>query len=313
MSSTRTTKRRRAFLAAGSVLTLTALVACSRTEPGTGAPAGESDTLAGLQDEGSITVAFNGEKPYSFEGDDGELDGATVALDKKIFGELGIDTVEGTFTEWNSLIPGLNADRYDAVSAGMSILPERCEQAAFAEPTIMYTTAFLVPKGNPDKLSDWQSVEGSGLTLAVTSGAIEAGYAEKTGVKTIEVGSPQDGLDAVTTGRADAFTLTGISLRALAESTDKPVEVTDAFVATIDGEPQIGAGSEVFRKNDSSLLDAYNEKLKPILADKDAWLDVMGPYGFTEAEYPPPGLTAEMLCDPDADLKKIADEIGLES
>lgn len=313
MSSIRTTKRRRAFLAAGAVLTMTALVACSRTEPGTGAPAGEGDTLAELQDAGSINVAFNGEKPYSFEGDDGELDGATVALDKKIFGELGIDTVEGTLTEWNSLIPGLNADRYDAVSAGMSILPERCAEAAFAEPSIMYTTAFLVPKGNPDNLTDWQSVEGTDLTLAVTSGAIEAGYAKDTGVKTIEVGSPQDGLDAVTSGRADAFTLTGISLRALAEGTDEPVEVTDAFVATIDGVPQIGAGSEVFRKNDTTLLDAYNEKLKPIREDKDAWLEVMEPYGFTEAEYPPPGLTAEMLCDENVDLKQIADELGMES
>ncbi|GAA1731454.1 transporter substrate-binding domain-containing protein [Isoptericola hypogeus] len=307
MSSTRTTTRRRAFLAAGSVLAMTALTACSSVDDG-GSGEGGGSALADLQEAGTINVAFNGEEPYSYE-DGGELTGATIALDKEIFGALGVDDVEGTQTEWNSLIPGLNADRYDTVSAGMSILPERCEQAAFAEPTIMYTTAFLVPEGNPENLTDWQSVEGSDLTLAVTSGAIEDGYAQKTGVETITVGDSTDGLNAVVTGRADAFALTGISIRALADSTDEPVEATEAFVATIDGVPQIGAGAEVFRKGDTELLDAYNEELAKITGDKAKWLEIMEPFGFTEAEYPPEGLTAEMLCE--GDLGKISDELGL--
>ncbi len=35
----------------------------------------------------------------------------------------------------------------------------------------------------------------------------------------------------------------------------------------------------------------------------------MEPFGFTEAEFPPDGLTADMLCE--GDLKKISDELGL--
>lgn len=307
MSSTRTTKRR-AILATGAVLTMTALTACSSVDNGSGD--GGGSTLQNIQDAGTVTVAFNGEKPYSYE-EGGELTGATIALDREIFGALGVDNVEGVETQWDSLIPGLTANRYDTVSAGMSILPERCEQAAFAEPTIMYTTAFLVPEGNPDNLSDWQSIEGSDLTLAVTSGAIEDGYAKQTGVKTITVGDSTDGLNAVVTGRADAFALTGISIRTLAESTDEPVEATEAFVATIDGVAQIGAGSEVFRKGDTELLEAYNEELAKINGDKDKWLEIMEPFGFTEAELPPEGLTAEMLCE--GDLEAITDELGLDS
>lgn len=309
MSSTRTTKRRRAFLAAGSVITMTALAACSSVDEG-GSGDGSGSTLQNLQDSGTVNVAFNGEKPYSYMDGD-ELTGATIALDKEIFGALGIDTVEGTETQWDSLIPGLTANRYDTVSAGMSILPDRCAQAAFAEPTIMYTTAFLVPEGNPENLTDWQSVEGSDLTIAVTSGAIEDGYAKDTGVKTITVGDSTDGLNAVVTGRADAFALTGISIRALADSTDEPVEATEAFVATIDGVAQIGAGSEVFRKGDTELLEAYNKELAKINGDKEKWLEIMEPFGFTEAEFPPEGLTAEMLCE--GDLAAITDELGLDS
>ncbi|CAM3601431.1 ABC transporter substrate-binding protein [Isoptericola cucumis] len=288
---------------------MTALAACSSVDEG-GSGDGGGSTLSRLQDEGTVNVAYNGEKPYSYD-DGGELTGATIELDRQIFGALGVDEVEGTQTEWNSLIPGLTAERYDTVSAGMSILPERCEQAAFAEPTIMYTTAFLVPEGNPDKLTDWQSVEGSDLTVAVTSGAIEDGYAKDTGVKTITVGDSTDGLNAVVAGRADAFALTGISIRALAESTDEPVEATEAFVAKIDGVSQVGAGSEVFRKGDTELLEAYNEELAKFTGDEAKWLEVMEPFGFTEAEFPPEGLTAEMLCE--GDLEKISNELGLDS
>src|SRR5690606_25397637 len=98
-------------------------------------------------------------------------------------------------------------------------------------------------------------------------------------------------------------------IRTLAESTDEPVEATEAFVATIDGVAQIGAGSEVFRKGDTELLEAYNEELAKINGDKDKWLEIMEPFGFTAAELPPEGLTAEMLCE--GDLEAITDELGL--
>jgi polar amino acid transport system substrate-binding protein len=316
MTSTRTTStRRRALLAASAVGLLAVTTACSSVDDGGGNDAGGGEssgggTLAELQDAGSITVGFAGEEPYSYQDDSGELTGAAVALNEAIYGELGIDTVEGTLTEWNSLIPGLTADRFDSISAGMSILPERCEQAAFSEPEIMYTTAFLVPEGNPENLTDWQSAVDADINLAVMSGAIEARYAEDTDVQTTQVGSPQDGLDAVTSGRADAFALTGISLRALAENTDAPVEATESFVAVIDGVPQVGAGATVFRDEDSELLEAYNEELASIVSDEERYMEILGPFGFTEAERPVEGLTAEMLCE--GDLEAIADELGSE-
>ncbi|MFD4292878.1 transporter substrate-binding domain-containing protein [Rhodococcus sp. NPDC058505] len=306
MSSTRTSSGRRAAIAAGSALALTALTACSSTGSG-GNP---GDLLAELQGAGAISVGFAGEEPYSFTDDGGQLTGAAVALNREIYGQLGIDRVDGVLTEWNNLIPGLTADRFDSISAGMSILPNRCANAAFSEPEIMYTTAFLVPTGNPDRLGDWQSAVDAGVKLAVMNGAIEAGYADRTGVETIQVGSPQDGLDAVVAGRADAFALTGISVRALADRSDAAVEATDSFVAVIDGVPQVGAGGTVFRSGDTALLDAYNDKLAAIVSDPQKYQEILGPFGFTEAERPVPGLTAAMLCE--GDLEKIATELGPE-
>ena len=296
--------RRKFFRGSGLVVSAAALgglAACTQTGSSGGGgneEGGGGGLLEQLQDAGTITVGFAGEAPYSFD-EDGELTGASVALAREIFGSLGIDNVEGTLTDWNSLIPGLNAGQFDAISAGMSVLPERCAEAAFSEPELQYTTALMVPAGNPEGLENMQSFVDSGLTVATMSGAVESTYAQSLGLDSIEVGGPQDGVDAINSGNADAFALTAISLNWMAENTATDLEVTESFVAEIDGVLQYGAGGTVFRQEDTSLLDAYNEKLAEIVSDVDRYLSIVGDFGFTAEELPPQEMTAEMLCEGD--------------
>lgn len=288
---TKKSRARAIALVAGAVLTAATLSGCTKTDTAAG-----GDVLQSLKDKGTVTVGFAGEAPYSFE-ENGELTGATVALHREIFRNLGIETVEGVQTDFGALIPGLQAQRFDAVSAGMSILPERCEQAAFSEPEFMYTTALMVKQGNPLGLTDMQSIKDKGAKMAVMTGAIESDYATSLGIDATQVGSPQDGMDAVTSGRSDVFALTAISLNWLADhNPDAPVEVTESFVAEIDGKPQVGAGGTVFRTDNKDLLDAYNAELRKITSDKDKYLSIVGEFGFTEAELPDPELTTAKLC-----------------
>lgn len=268
-----------------------ALTGCTSTDTDD-----DSSLLQTLQERGSVTVGFAGEAPYSFM-ENGELTGATVALHREIFGNLGIETVEGVNADFGALIPGLQANRFDVVSAGMSILPERCEQAAFSEPEFNYTTALMVEEGNPMNLTDMQSVADSGARLATMTGAIESDYATELGIDSMQVATPQDGMDAVTSGRADVFALTGISLNWMKNNNpDAPVEVTQSFVAEINGVPQVGAGGTVFRTDDKELLDAYNEELAKITSDPEKYLSIVGEFGFTEEEMPDPQLTTADLC-----------------
>ncbi|WP_460943579.1 transporter substrate-binding domain-containing protein [Okibacterium endophyticum] len=282
-------------LAATGTLAVGLLTGCAAGDDDGGDGAGS--TLEQLQESGTVTVAIADERPYSWkEGD--EAKGATIAMHKEIFGNLGIDDVEVVQVDWNSLIPGLNAGRFDVISAGMSILPERCEQAAFSDPEIMYTTALMVQEGNPKGLTDLDSVVAAGdVDLAVLAGGIEAGYAESLGLEAQTVPDAQTGMDTVANGRADAFAMTAISLNWMADNNpDAGVEVTDAFVQVIDGVEQIGAGATVFRQEDTALLEAYNEELGKITADVDTYLGLVGEYGFTEENLPPENLTTEQLC-----------------
>ncbi|CAM3354938.1 transporter substrate-binding domain-containing protein [Occultella aeris] len=299
------TSRRKAAMFATAGAVALGLAACGGggdaegggTDGGdTGGSSGEALTLEQLQEEGTITVGFAGEAPYSFE-DGGELTGATVALHERIWNELGIENVEGVQAEFGQLIQGLNAGRFDVIAAGMSILPERCEQAIFSDPEFMYTTALMVPEGNPEGLTDMQSIVDSGVQVAALTGAIEATYATDLGISAMEVGNPQDGLDAVVNGRADVFALTGISLNWMADNNpDAPIEVTESFVANIDGVDQVGAGGTVFRPSDTDLRDAYNEQLAGIVGDEASYLEVVGDFGFTAEERPTGEITTEQFC-----------------
>ena len=305
-------RSRRATTAAAAVLTASALAltGCGSSSGG-GSTGGSADggggsTLAKLKKSGTVTVGINGENPYSYFDSDNKLTGATIALDRAVYKKLGIKTVKGKKVDWDSLIPGLNANQYDEVSAGMSVLPDRCKKAAFSYPEIVYKTALLVPKGNPKHLHSMQDIKKSGANLVTETGAIEAGYAKDMGMQTQSVGSPQDGLQAVESGRADVFALTAISLRKLVKTqkAEDKVEVTKAFTAVVNGKKQIGAGAAVFRKSDTKLLAAYNKELKKIIDNPQEFLKIVGKFGFTEAERPK-GKTADTkyLCSgqlPDA-------------
>jgi polar amino acid transport system substrate-binding protein len=290
------TRRRGVMAVTGGALALV-LAACGDSGDGNGTAEGGEGRLAELQEAGTITVGFAGEAPYSFMNDEGELVGASVALQERIWGELGIENIEGVQAEFGQLIQGLNAGRFDIVAAGMSILPDRCEQALFSDPEFQYTTALLVEAGNPHGLTNMQSIAESDVTMAAMRGAIEADYANDLGIEPVLVGDPQDGMDAVTSGRADVFALTGISLNWMVENSGTDaVEVTDSFVAEIDGVKQYGAGGTVFRQEDEELRDAYNEHLADIVGDEETYLDVVGEWGFTAEERPTGEFTTEELC-----------------
>jgi polar amino acid transport system substrate-binding protein len=282
---------------AGAGVVALALAGCASDGGGNGDAAGQN-TLERAQEEGTITLAVASERPYSWVDESGEPTGATIAMHEEIFRNLGIDNIEVEEVDWNSLIPGLNANRWDVISAGMSILPERCAEAAFSDPEIMYTTALVVPAGNPDDLTDLDSVvEADGdVMLAVQSGAIEEGYAQDLGIANVtQVDSAQAGIEVVQSGRADAFALTAVSLNYMTENLDD-VETTEPFVQEIDGVEQVGAGSTVFRPGDSELLEAYNEELAKITGDEQKYLELVEPFGFTAENLPPADLTTEQLC-----------------
>src|SRR5699024_3846959 len=179
---------------------------------------------------------------------------------------------------------------------------------AFAEPEIMYTTALLVEEGNPHDVQNLDDVleaqeNGEDIQLATLTAGIEAGYSTDMGLGYDGDGSADVGIEMVQGGRADVFALTGISRSRMAGDADG-VEVTEPFVQEIDGLKQYGAGSTVFRQDDTESLDEYNEHLAQLTSDGELG-EIIGEFGFTDAEVPPEDMTSEALCA--GDLESLQD------
>ncbi len=108
------------------------------------AQAGAQSLLERAQAGETIRIGYSNEAPYAYPNERGEMDGFVNVVGLEILNRLGIENVEGVLTEWGSLIPGLQANRFDIITAGMFILPNRCEQVAFTEPMGVFAEAILV-------------------------------------------------------------------------------------------------------------------------------------------------------------------------
>ncbi|GGT54737.1 ectoine/hydroxyectoine ABC transporter substrate-binding protein EhuB [Actinomadura citrea] len=294
------TSSRRDFLRTAVLLSAAAPLAaagCSTTDPEKEKTGG--GTLQKAKDSGTITVGFANEAPYGYTDKSGKLTGEAPELARAIFKNLGIDEIKGVQVDFGGLIGGLNAKRFDAIAAGMFITPERCASAAFANPEYVAKSAFMVPEGNPKGLKAAEDPGKKGVKVGVLTGAVEAGYAEKTGVKKGDIktfadqASAYEGLKA---GRIDCIWLTRISLAdLLTKHKGEGFEVTDAFTPVIDGKEQLGAGAFAFRKADTDLVNAWNGELAK-LQQGNKLLPILQPFGFTQAEMPGPDDTAAKFC-----------------
>jgi polar amino acid transport system substrate-binding protein len=262
---------------------------------------GLGDTLARIRDEQVVRVGIADERPYSYlEGD--RVEGAIAAVHREVFRRIGDIEIEAVVTPFGELIEALNGGTVDVVAAGMFVTADRCELVAFSAPVYCAPTALLVATGNPLRLDDLGSVARTGAALAVLGGAVEREYALAAGVppdRIVLVGTPEDGLEAVADGDADALALTSISLRSLLAPPGGPappgVELLAPFAPVIGGEPRLGCGAAAFRRPDETLRAEFDDVLAA-LRDEGALLELMAPFGFTRDEMPDPGVTTEQLC-----------------
>lgn len=270
-----------------------------QAQPGTGQPQTTESTLEKAKKQGFVTVGFANEKPYAYATPDGKLSGEAVEVARVVLSKMGISEMNGVLTEFGSLIPGLKAKRFDIITAGMYITPERAREVAFANPEYSIGEALAVKKGNPLQLRSYKDIAANPKAkIAVMSGAIEMEYLEKTGVQKeqmVLVPDQPSAIAALQAGRADAITMTGPSLQAVLDSAkDSDVErVMDFIQPEIEGKSIRGYGAAAFRKEDEAFVKAYNEELQK-LKESGELLKILEPFGFTEQELPG-DMTAEEL------------------
>ncbi|NDV86211.1 ectoine/hydroxyectoine ABC transporter substrate-binding protein EhuB [Aurantimonas aggregata] len=272
--------------------------AISATVLATGAAS--AATLEEIREGGTVRIAVANEIPYGFMDMSGEAKGAGPDVARHVFEQMGIEDIEWTSTNFSSLIPGLRADRFDVAAAEMAVLPDRCQSVIYSEPNSSYGEGLLVAAGNPKDLHSYAAFADHDGKVAIMAGADQLEMLQKLGVpedRMVTIASNADAISTVSTGRADAYAATSLTVSELADK-DDGVESAGSFEdPVIDGAEVRSWGAFAFASGSTELRDAFNEELTKFKQTEE-WREILSGYGFSEADIEGSGQrTTQELCD----------------
>jgi polar amino acid transport system substrate-binding protein len=256
-----------------------------------------------LRKAGFARVGFVQEVPFGYATPDGDLVGSEVDVVREVLKRIGVPEMQGTLTKFDSLIPGLQANRFD-VAVSMFIRPKRCEVVFFTQPHETAVDGMVVQKGNPLNIHSMeQFAKSKNLRLGLGAGEITLEWADKLGIPKEQISIFPDQTAAwagITAKRVDALILSSLAVGTLFLNDPKAnlERVSDFKNPVIDGKRPINYVGIPFRKEDSDLRDAFNDALQAMVKDKSI-LTVIGKYGYTEADLPPADTPPlEQICKP---------------
>ncbi|MDN3398097.1 transporter substrate-binding domain-containing protein [Psychrobacter sp. APC 3426] len=120
------------------------LAACNNSS----APADSAEADTATDAPLNIKIATESSyKPFSYTDADGKLIGYEIELVDALCAQMKAEC-EVISQDWDGLIPGLNAQKFDAAIAGMSITPERKEVVDFSDPYFHSGIILIGKKGD---------------------------------------------------------------------------------------------------------------------------------------------------------------------
>lgn len=118
-----------------------------------------------------------GYRPFNYANADGSLGGFDVDISNALCADMKVKC-QIVAQDWDGIIPGLTAKKYDAIVSAMSITPERQGQVDFTEPYFTNTLVFLAKKDSTFNPDDASQIDGH--TVAAQRSTISSQWLGKT-------------------------------------------------------------------------------------------------------------------------------------
>lgn len=251
MATTRTRTARRAGIVSVVALGAGAVVAC-----GGGENAGTQAEIDFVEED-KFVCAMSGEyRPFNFLNDDNELVGIDVEVCEAIAEDLGVEAEPATGA-FNTLVQGLQSQRYDAIIGSMAITEERQEVVDFSDP--YYETGaqlFVPPNSEVESVEDLDSAV-IGVALGTT---FEEHASELEGVA--EVTTYQADIDALqdlNNGRLDGVITQELIGRYQISQADLDVEPVGELLYDDIAAIPVNPGNDALLREINESLEAMQE------------------------------------------------------
>lgn len=206
-------------------------------------------------------------KPFTYKTADGKPTGLDVKIAEALCNKV---KAKCTFVEqqWDAMIPGLMARKYDTIISSMSMTEERLRQVSFTSKYYNTPSKIVV---NKSIKSDGSAASLKGKKIGVLKGSTQEKYARgelaPAGVNVVGYDAQDQVYLDIKAGRLDG-TVADV------------VEVQGGFLDTADGKNHVFVGQPLrmkkyfgegvgvaLRKGDKDLKDALDKAIKDIRAD----------------------------------------------
>jgi octopine/nopaline transport system substrate-binding protein len=243
---------------------------------------------ADAQQQRLVRIATEGAyAPWNFTAPGGGLQGFEIDLANDLCRRMNV-RCEIMAQDWDGIIPGLNAGRYDAIMAGMNITDRRLEAINFSRPYAAGAHAFGVMPNSPlralpgaDQVFNLTNQEADaqrafeqmrtllrGRTVGVQTATINAQFIEryfKDVVTMREYRTTEEHDLDLANGRLDAIF---VAISAMTATAEKPEFRGLGPVGPRVSGGVLGRGVAVgIRKADNDLVTMFNTAIQAALAD----------------------------------------------
>lgn len=175
---------------------------------------GHDGTWEAMQSRGVWRVGMDPSfPPFESLNEEGQPVGYDVDLARRMAAEWGLEA-EIAAMGYDSLLDALQADRIDSVVSALPYDPRETKDFRFSPPYFEAGIRLAVPVGSP--IGDVDALDGH--TVAVEWGSMGDMVGrrlkrEDTAIELVQVPTPEEVLDALAAGKADAALIDNVTLR----------------------------------------------------------------------------------------------------
>ena len=231
------------------VLALVMIAACL-----TACGGAKGATLNDVQKAGKLTVATSPDFPpfESLEGD------AVVGIEPDIMAligdKLGVE-VEFVQMDFDSVLIGIQAAKYDCAMSGITVTPDREKNMLFTDPYYNAAQVIVVAEGSPIT----GKADLAGKVASVQTGTTAESGCQDEGIDVQAFTANADAKAALTTGKVDAWVVDNLTAIQMVEEGDGLVILEEKMTE----EPYAFA----FAMGSEDLVAAINDALAELIAD----------------------------------------------
>lgn len=250
--------KRTSILILALVLVLS-FVGCGSSESDSKTADTTGGLLAEIQEKGVLTVGIEGTyPPYTYHDEStNELTGYDVEIANAIAEKLGVKA-EFVEIKWDSIIAGLDAERFDVIINQVGVTPERQEKYDFSQP-YTFTKGVLIVAEDNNEITTFEDLAGKKSAQSLTSNW--AATAESYGATLEGTDGFNQSIELVLAGRADATLNDDVTFYDFKKA--KP----DAKVKIVATSDEVNKSAVLIRKGNEEFVKAIDTALDELRAE----------------------------------------------